>query len=148
MKTHARATLTSAVVLTAVFASGTMVGRAWDRGTGDEPAATEPDTASAETPTPAERRPPMYEQVGLTDGQRVLVDSIVVHYRQDVRELQRTSRESYEREYMVLVDAVRESIKGVMTSDQRAQYDSLLTASDERRRARREERERSGSNDE
>lgn len=148
MKTHARATLTSAVVLAAVFVSGTMVGRAWDRGTGAEPTAAEPDTASAEAQAPAQRRPPMYEQVGLTDGQRVLVDSIVVHYRRDVRELQRTSRESYDQEYMFLVDAVREAIKGVMTSDQRAQYDSLLTASDERRRARREERERSGSNDE
>jgi len=137
MKTHARATITSAVVLAAVFFAGTLVGRAWDR-EADEAVAVAQDTVSKETPEQETRRSPMYERVGLSDAQRVAIDSIVVHYRSEVRELQRASREAYERDYMVLVDAVRDAIKGVMTEVQKVQYDSLLTASDERRRSRRE----------
>lgn len=146
MKTHARATITSAVVLVAVFFAGTLVGRAWDREANGEASAV-PDTVSQESSSQETRRPPMYEQVGLSDEQRVTIDSIVVHYRSDVRELQRASRDAYEQGYMVLVDAVRDAIKGVMSESQRVQYDSLLTASDERRRARREGRDGAGGND-
>lgn len=143
MKTHARATATSALVLVAVFAAGTLVGRAWDRETGGE-AASVSETAQQEDQGEERRRTRMYERVGLSDAQLVMVDSIVVHYRSDVRELQRESREAYDRQYMALVEAVRESIKGVMTADQRMQYDSILAAFDERRRARRQEREEGG----
>lgn len=146
MRAHARATVTSAVVLMAVFVSGALVGRVWDRG-GVAQAALAPDSASAEAPAEESRRRPMYEEVGLTAAQQVAIDSIVVHYRADVRELQRAAREAWEQEYMARVEAVREAIKGVMTEAQRAQYDSLLKASDERRRARREERESSNGND-
>lgn len=140
MKTHARATITSAAVLAAVFFAGTLVGRAWDREAGAAGPVAQ-DTVSEETPDQETRRSPMYERVGLSDAQRVAVDSIVVHYRSEVRELQRASREAYERDYMVLVDAVRDAIKGVMTEVQQLQYDSLLTASDERRKNRREGRD-------
>lgn len=147
MKTHARATATSALVLVAVFAAGTLVGRAWDRGSVVE-AAPAGEAAQETGGGEEQRRTPMYERVGLSDAQRVQVDSIVVHYRGDVRELQRASREAYDQQYMALVEAVRESIKGVMDAEQRAQYDSMLAASDERRRARREEREREEGGDE
>jgi len=140
MKTHARATFTSAVVLAAVFFAGALVGRAWDRDAEAADVAVR-DSVSGETTDREQRRTPMYEQVGLSDAQRVVIDSIVVHYRSDVRELQRSSREAYEREYMVRVEAVREAIKEVMTPAQRAAYDSLLTASDRRREERRQERE-------
>jgi hypothetical protein len=97
----------------------------------------------------------MYEQVGLTDAQRVEIDSIVVHYRSDLRELQAHYRELYDAQRVeyderrgVLIDSVRQAIKFVMGPEQRAQYDSLLAASDERQRARREERERAEGNDE
>lgn len=143
MKTHARATATSALVLVAVFAAGTLVGRAWHQGSVGE-AASVGETAQEEGGGEEGRRTPMYERVGLSDAQRVLVDSIVVHYRSDVRELQRESRESYDQQYMALVEAVRGAIKGVMTAQQRTQYDSILAASDERRRTRRQEREEGG----
>ncbi|HSG49457.1 MAG TPA: hypothetical protein VLA43_16680, partial [Longimicrobiales bacterium] len=70
MKTHARATLTSAVVLAAVFFAGALVGHAWDRDA-DPVGPAAQDTVDQEAPAQETRRPPMYEQVGLTDAQRV-----------------------------------------------------------------------------
>lgn len=144
MKTHARATATSALVLVAVFVAGALVGRALEPA--QEPA--DPSVQGTATDAPAEaapRRTPMYERVGLDDAQRVIIDSIVVHYRSGVRELQRQSREAYEQEYMMRVDAVRQAIKGVMTLEQRVMYDSLTMESDRRRQERREERGSEGT---
>lgn len=145
MKTHRRATVTSAVVLAVVFTTGTLVGRAW----GDQEArasatAVETERGEEEAADGRERRgrrTPMYEQVGITDVQRVAIDSIVVHYRSGVRALQRESRERYEAHYRTLVDSAREAIKSVMTDAQRIEYDALLRASDERRRERRDSEE-------
>lgn len=145
MKTHRRATVTSALVLVLVFFTGTLVGRAWgdqeDRAT-----AMAADREGGSDDGDGRRtgrgdRQHMYEQVGISDAQRVAMDSIVVHYRGLVGALQRESREAYEAEYRVLVDSAREAIKGVMTDEQRIEYDSLLQAADERRRQRRSERE-------
>lgn len=145
MRTHRRATVTSALVLALVFTTGTLVGRAW----GDQKeraSAVAAETGDGEGGGTADgertgRRSPMYEQVGINDAQRVTIDSIVVHYRTGVRTLQRQSREAYEADYRILVDSAREAIKSVMTDHQRIEYDSLLRASDERRRQRSSERE-------
>lgn len=145
MKTHRRATVTSALVLAVVFTSGTLVGRAWD----DQEAraaitGVEEDGTGQDTGTDGDRRArrtPMYERVGISDAQRVAIDSIVVHYRSGVRTLQREAREEYETGYRVLVDSAREAIKAVMTDEQRIEYDALLRSSDERRRERKSERD-------
>ena len=142
MKTRARARVITVVVLATVFFSGALVGRAWDE-TVVETAAG-PVAEEQEEAREGRRRTPMYEQVGLSDVQLVQVDSIVVHYRNDVRALQEETREGYDRRYAGLVDAVREEIKSVMTADQRAAYDSLLTEYDERRREWRERRREEG----
>jgi Spy/CpxP family protein refolding chaperone len=158
MKTRARAAATSLGVLALVFVSGTLVGRAWDERSADARPAEEVQDTSQDAGVEdreARRRTPMYEQVGLTDAQRVEIDSIVVHYRSDLRELQAHYRELYDAQRVeygerrgILIDSVRQAIKSVMGPEQRAQYDSLLAASDERQRARREERERAEGNDE
>ena len=158
MKTRARATVTSGLVLGLVFVSGALVGRAWDERTAEaRPVEEASDSASESSQGEARgerRRGRMYEQVGLDDAQHVVIDSIVVHFRSDLRTLQAAYRERYqeqrglyEQEYDALLDSVRGAIKAVMNPEQRAQYDSLLKASDERERARREERERGGQDD-
>jgi Spy/CpxP family protein refolding chaperone len=142
MRTHRSATATSALVLALVFCSGAVVGGAFSSrmGTADAMAAEarDPDTGERRS----ERRTPMYEQVGITDAQRVSIDSIMVDARNRHRAIQTEHREAYEVQYRALLDSVRETIKGVMTDDQRVEYDALLRASDERRAARREERDR------
>ncbi|UCC24725.1 MAG: hypothetical protein JSU98_13460 [Gemmatimonadales bacterium] len=158
MKTRAQATATSLVVVLLVFVSGTLVGRAWDERSAEaRPVEVSADSGRAEAAEEGEgrRRTRMYEQVGLNDAQSVTIDSIVVHFRSDARALQEEyrarydeQRAEYERRSAALVDSVREAIKSVMNPAQRVQYDSLLAASDERRRARREEREREEGNDE
>ncbi|MDT8340892.1 MAG: hypothetical protein RQ751_05200 [Longimicrobiales bacterium] len=148
MRTHARAAATSAAVLAAVFLAGALVGRATVGGAdgrGDGEARTE--AAEGREDRGERRRTPMYEQVGLTETQLVEVDSMVVHYRTRVRKLQHDSRQAYEAQYALLVDSLREGIKGVMSEAQRAQYDSLLAESDERRRARRDREDEDGRED-
>lgn len=142
-RTHAR--LITVVVLALVFFSGALVGRAWD----EQVAETAPGPVAEEQEDGREgrRRTRMYEQVGLSDVQLVQVDSIVVHYRNDVRALQKETREEYDRRYAGLVDAVRDEIKSVMSADQRAAYDSLLAEYDERRREWRERRREEGNED-
>jgi len=145
MKTHRRATITTALVLAVVFTAGTLVGRAWsDHTDRDLAVAAEPeggDAGGSDGRGSRERRMPMYEQVGIDDVQRVAIDSIVVHYRTGVRTLQEEARGAYEARYKVLVDSAREAIKSVMTPEQTIEYDSLLQASDERWRERKIERE-------
>lgn len=145
MTTRAHAKVITAGVLALVFASGALVGRAWNEkvvAPTDGPAGEQ-----AEEGREGRRRTPMYEQVGLTDLQLVQVDSIVVHYRNEVREEQREAREEWERRYAELVDALRNEIKSVMNAEQRTAYDSLLAQYDERRREWRENRREEGNRD-
>ena len=146
MAGRGRVTATSAAILALMFVTGVLVGRAWDVGSAEAQAA-ETTTEASEGEERGERTP-MYEQVGITDGQRVVIDSLVVHYRRDMRTLQRDSRTLYDQQSDALADEVRAAIKAVMTPEQVAEYDVLLEASDERRRARRAERDREDGNDE
>lgn len=143
MKTHARATVTSVLVLGLVFVSGTLVGRAWDQRSeraevaqADDPERPEGAEREEERDEGGDerRRTPMYERVGLNESQLVTVDSIVVDHRTRWREVHREHRDAYDKAYWNYVSELRAAIMAVMTQDQRAQYDSLLTANDERRR--------------
>lgn len=140
MKTHARATFTTLVVLLVVFASGVLVGAAFDRAGGDERKTEEEHRESREERE--RRRTPMYERVGITDAQRAAIDSIMVHQRTAVRKIQREHRAAYDSAYWEVVDSTRAAILAVMNPDQRVRYDSLLTASDQRRRERESDDER------
>ena len=82
------------------------------------------------------RRTRMYEQVGPSEAQKTQIDSIVGQHRGDLRVLQRDFRDAYE----ALIQQTRDAIKGVLTPEQAAQYDSLVAAY-EKRRAERGSRE-------
>lgn len=161
MKTHRRATATSAVVLGLVFVTGVLVGRAWDAWSEDDVAvAAEPaaGTGEGEREGGEGRRnsPPMYERVaGMTDAQLATIDSIVVEHRNRLRVLQdslrsrrKDARADYEAQWGELVSSARGAIKSVMTEAQRMEYDSLLTARDEARRERRAQRDGDDDEDE
>jgi hypothetical protein len=136
VKTRSQATLTTGLVLAVVFGSGLLVGAAFDGAWSSEAdAAVEPEDA-VKQPT-EERRTPMYEQVGVTDDQRVVIDSIVVANRTRVR----ANRAAYDSTYRVIVEETRAAIKDVMEPEQRDRYDSLLAENDARRAAREAERE-------
>ena len=136
MKTHSQATLTSVFVLVVVFGSGLLVGAAFD-GIGSSEAAETTEPQASMNPQPEARRTPMYEQVGITDDQRVVIDSIVVANRTRVR----ANRAAYDSAYRALVVETRAAIKTVMGPEQRARYDSILAENDARRAAEEAERE-------
>ena len=80
--------------------------------------------------------------MGLSPEQKAQVDSIVAHYRQEMRalqdELQAELRQAYTPRYRGLLEETREEIKSVLTPDQRMEYDSLLVEHDRRRDQRRD----------
>ena len=135
MKTHSQATWTSVLVLAVVFGSGLLVGAAVD-GVGSKAAsAAEPEEAEARSTETS--RPRMYEQVGITEAQRVVMDSIVVANRT----LLRADRAELDAVYRDLVLETREAIKAGKDEDQRTGYDVLLAGRDAENAAE-EERER------
>jgi Spy/CpxP family protein refolding chaperone len=136
MERSARTRMTTAVVLAVVFAAGLLVGMAVDR-TPIVPGEQVADTARRED---RGRRTRMYEQVGPSEAQKTQIDSIVGQYRGDLRVLQRELRDAYDQRYQALIQQTRDAIKGVLTPEQAAQYDSLVAAY-EKRRAERGSRE-------
>lgn len=151
MDARSRARLLSVGVLAVVFASGIVVGFAWDRqldaaevealqtAEAEGPAAGEAEDAPAGT----ERRGrPMWESVDPTEAQRVRIDSIVDAYRKDVRDFHRESRQHYDEGMRALVVQTREAIMGVLDADQAARYDSLTSAWDARAAERARESNR------
>ena len=131
-----RTRLATVVVLTAVFASGVLLGYAADRTMGAPPAA---EAEGGEEQREA-RRPPLYEQVGPTEAQKAVIDSIVADMRTAMRALHAEFRESYDARYAALIQDTRNAIKGVLTPEQAQAYDSL-TAQRDRESAQRERRE-------
>lgn len=154
MASGLRTRVLSLSLLALVFVSGAVVGGAVDRRMTDRSAAAgdggEGAMQSAQADS-ASRRMPMYEQVGLREGQRVQIDSIVAHHRssmkdldkefrddyQAMRELQRQYREAYNPRYWAIVDSTRNAIKSVLDPEQAARYDSLLAENDRHRRTER-----------
>ncbi|MFQ5535835.1 MAG: hypothetical protein ACE5GJ_00150 [Gemmatimonadota bacterium] len=146
MDRHARTRWLTAFLLLLVFGTGFVLGMAVGP-RGEEPAAVQA-VEGEEDEAPQERRTPMYEQVGPTADQKVLIDSIVSVHREKMRALQEEFRAAYTPRYEALIDSTRNAIKEVFTPEQTARYDSLLQEFDARRaeeRAReRREREEKG----
>jgi len=78
----------------------------------------------------------MYEQVGPTADQSLLIDSIVTEHRSKMQSLQEQFRLDYNPRYDALIDSTRESIKDVFTAEQAARYDSLIADWEERKAER------------
>lgn len=129
MASQQRTKAMAGLLVAAVFAAGLVVGMAVDRNAvaSPVPESTEP-VANAEE---AERTP-LYAQVGPDEDQKVLIDSIVVEFREEMKALRREWRLGYEGQRDALVASTRTAIKDVLTAEQAAQYDSLAAEYDRR----------------
>ena len=79
------------------------------------------------------RRSPMYEQVGLTEDQSLLIDSILEGQLQHMRSLHEEFRTTYVPRYQALIQQTREAILEVFTEEQASDYRALLQEFDESR---------------
>lgn len=128
-----RTRLTTVLVLGVVFAAGLLAGFAADRSLG---AAAAPDTEVRREEERGERRVPMYEQVGPSEAQKILIDSIVSESRTAMKALHSEFRAAYDTRYRALVEETRNAIKAVLTPEQAHAYDSLAAERDRRREER------------
>jgi hypothetical protein len=142
MEPRSRTRLVTIAVLAVVFASGLVLGAAVQGNVVApiEVAAAEPEQAEE----PAERRIPMYEQVGPSAEQSVLIAEIVADYRAR-REAARSeareeARSRYNAEARALILEVRESILGIFSEEQAGEYRALLDEADRRRAEREDDR--------
>ena len=143
----ARTRLVTAVVLLLVLASGFALGMAVDRrlaggrltedaaersgGRGGGRAGAAQDTAAPDST--GRRRSLLVEQVGLSQAQKAQVDSIVAFYRDRMRALHEEFDQAYEVRYQEVLTQTRNSLRGVLSAEQRAAYDTLLVQADRRR---------------
>ena len=79
------------------------------------------------------RRTPMYEQVGLTEDQSLLIESILEGQLQHMRSLHEEFRTTYVPRYQALIQQTREAILEVFTEEQASDYRALLQEFDESR---------------
>ena len=144
MEQGTRTRLATILILFLILATGAVLGIALDRRIeARSPSASEASPQDeAEGEESPRRRSLIVEQVGLSPEQKAKVDSIVAHYRQEMRdlqdELQAELQQAYTPRYRGLLEETREEIKGVLTPDQRMEYDSLLVEHDRRRDERRD----------
>jgi Spy/CpxP family protein refolding chaperone len=129
MEQRVRTRVATLGILVLVFLAGLMVGFAVDRWNGTKAIAAE-TAGEGEASKENEPRGRIIDQVDLTHEQQGAVDSIVEHHRQEIAQLQSV----YQPRFRAIVDDTREAIKEILTSEQRALYDSLLAKNDERRR--------------
>lgn len=130
------------LIFGAVFASGILIGAALDRTErgGDRVPEETPEQEGGERGP----RPRIVDQVGLSEAQKFLVDSIVDAGGTELRARQDHYEEEYRRERREVVAQIREDIISVLTPEQGQQYRELLAARDS---ARAESRRRQESED-
>jgi hypothetical protein len=170
MEKRQRTRLASAGVVAVVFASGALVGMAVQRSLASEAPVADVPVAPYDGPDrqggPAgnrgrtEPRPRLYHQV-LTPEQIIVADSLtrLMEIRRDEIEqdfrhdmdsiFDESARPQQHREdRTALITQLRNQIRGLMTPEQQAKYDSLVAdaqaAAGERRRDEREQREQQG----
>ncbi len=130
------------LVFGAVFASGLLIGAALDRT--DRGGDRTPEETSREDGGERGPRPLIVDQVGLSEAQEFLIDSIIDVAGIQLRARQDYHEEEYRRERRELVAQIREDIISVLTPEQGRQYRELLAARDS---ARAESRRRQESED-
>lgn len=133
-----RARLLTLLILLLVFGAGLAVGVAVDRQVAA--AADAPNVAPVEERRSGEhgdddddeprRRLPMIERVGLSDAQRLEVDSVFRSWGERMSSLQK----EYRLHYWAVVDSTRAAMREVLNPEQAMAYDSLVVQNDRRRR--------------
>jgi len=140
-----RTRLTTVVVLAMVFGAGLLLGLAADRSLVATSAGDGARTDDEGQTTGHQKA--MYEQVGPSETQKIVIDSIVQEYRTAMRALHAEFRAAYDPRYEALLVETRAAIKGVLTPEQVHAYDSLIAERDslaadrDRQRAERSPRE-------
>jgi Spy/CpxP family protein refolding chaperone len=155
MERSTRTRLTTILILFLVLVAGSALGIAVDRrlearatgrqgewrGSGQERAGDTRTGGERQGDEPSGRGRLIVEQVGLTEAQKAQVDSIVAHYRREMRDLQEELQTELQAAYMPryrgLVEQTRVEIKSLLTPQQVSMYDSLLVEHDQRRGERR-----------
>lgn len=132
-KTAFKAKLVAGTALVVLFASGVVVGRAWDQTAN---ANTLEEVSPNERSERTGRRRLIVDNVGLSAVQKAAVDSLVVFHRQRMSDLDT----EFQPRYRTVIGDLREEIKQVLTDDQRVRYEVLLVEHDEERAARRRNR--------
>ena len=134
MEHGSRTKLVTAVILAVVLGTGVMLGLVSD-GSLVGPPVEEATMNDADRGRVSERRrrTPMYEQVGPTEAQGVLIDSILEGQRQHMRLLHDEFRASYDPRYQAVIQQTREAILEGFTSEQASEYRVLLQEFDESR---------------
>ena len=137
MEHGSRTKLVTAVILAVVLGTGVMLGLVSD-GSLVGPPVEEATMNDADRGRVSERRrrTPMYEQVGPTEAQGVLIDSILEGQRQHMRLLHDEFRASYDPRYQAVIQQTREAILEVFTLEQASEYRVLLQEFDESRTQR------------
>ena len=137
MEHGSRTKLVTAVILAVVLGTGVMLGLVSD-GSLVAPPVEEATMNDADRGRVSERRrrTPMYEQVGPTEAQGVLIDSILEDQRQHMRSLHDEFRASYDPRYQAVIQQTREAILEVFTLEQASEYRVLLQEFDESRTQR------------
>jgi hypothetical protein len=143
MSESTRLRISATAILVLVFGSGILVGLALDRAV--TPASGAPSdlttvvfdsSEEVDEPEAEGSRGYVIDEVTVDPEQRILVESILESYRQQVAE----AAEAHRLEYSALAAATREAFRGILTETQQAQYDSLL----EVRRAERDQAQERG----
>jgi len=136
----------TAVVLVAVFGAGALLGFAADSSLEAEPptpVAESVETDGAEAVEESEpRRTPMYRKVEPNEDQLERIDAIVVEHRARTNALDEETRAEFRAGFRVILLETRESIKGVLSAGQAAEYQHLLDEWDARPAADRENDDR------
>ena len=143
MRHGSRTRLVTAVMLAVVFASGVLLGLAADSSLGAEPPEVAAERAGVEK-RDGELRPRtrMYEQVGPSVDQKVLIDSIVKNHRARMDALHEAFRTAYYPRYQAVIQDTRGAIKEVFSENQATEYQALLDDFDRRKAERNEKDDR------
>lgn len=131
---ESRTRLLTVVVLVVVFGSGVLLGAVLDTRLGaEEPTDTVVAVGNAQGESADEdppRRVPTYMQVEPNEEQLERINQIVAEYRARVNVLDEENRKRYRADFQVIRDDARDAIKGVLSSEQAAQYQQLLDERD------------------
>lgn len=145
MERNLRTRLGTAAILLLVFASGSVVGMAYEGRVDAAPAAAnvsagEGEDGKDEDEEGREERRRMIDRIELSAEQRAAVDEIVLRHRSRMDSLNAEFRSVYYPRYFEIVDSTRGRILDELTPEQAATYQSLLDDWDSRNpRDKREE---------
>ena len=120
-----KASMLSIALLLVTVTAGLLGGVAWPR---SQAVFTQTEDPAAEEPPEREDRQMVIDEVGLEPVKRVEVEEILQHFLALKRHLDEEFEDAYRPRVRDLYRGARDSIKSILAPEQRALYDSLLSA--------------------